>query len=483
MSVLAPVVLKNGQIQQLQVGDTLPGSEQAATTTKVVWVNVDAGNDTTGDGSWIRPFKTMTSVMAAITDASLSKRYTVKVAPGNYPENWAVKGNVAIFGWGVIPVRFTGSVTLDSSFGTNTDQRSSFHNCSFIGSSSFNFATDGGNSPQGKLYFYSCRFSNVVTITNGSAGTTTQTSFFLCHFFAGVNITATNPTSFANCSFVNGGNIVINALTGNLTTTVVFYGGGCDGGMQINYVGTSLGPIVVTLLGFTLQGNVTFPTFTGSGTGTPLTLTTTANGLQNNPSMPAGTVLNYLTQSFGVAYAPTTSGNWRSPAPTTVLGALDALALAAVTAIDRAAPNTSVSNTTTETTVYTKSVPGNLLGTLNRARLQLFAQLSSVGLLPGTLTVRIYYGSAVIAILNAMTIASGLASAPVRIEGEVSGLGATNSQLLSGKYEDGSESGLARGTGAIDSTAAQTLKVTVQFGTANAANVFVSDHCVLEIIK
>src|SRR2546426_3726539 len=44
------------------------------------------------------------------------------------------------------------------------------------------FATDCGNSPQGKLQFYSCRFNNSFTVIDGSAGTEVQGACFLCHF-------------------------------------------------------------------------------------------------------------------------------------------------------------------------------------------------------------------------------------------------------------------------------------------------------------
>jgi hypothetical protein len=63
------------------------------------WVN-EGGNDTTGDGSFDNPFLTVAAAMASITDATVTKPYTVWVAPGIYATAFTLKPNVYIVGAG-----------------------------------------------------------------------------------------------------------------------------------------------------------------------------------------------------------------------------------------------------------------------------------------------------------------------------------------------------------------------------------------------
>src|SRR5579863_5895558 len=54
------------------------------------------GNDTLGNGTSIYPYLTITQAMASITDSAPTKRYVIKVGPGDYTDSFSLKANVAI---------------------------------------------------------------------------------------------------------------------------------------------------------------------------------------------------------------------------------------------------------------------------------------------------------------------------------------------------------------------------------------------------
>jgi len=63
-------------------------TESIGTTLQKNIVNVATdGNDTTGDGSISYPYLTITKALTSITDSSVSNRYIIKLAPGQYAEN------------------------------------------------------------------------------------------------------------------------------------------------------------------------------------------------------------------------------------------------------------------------------------------------------------------------------------------------------------------------------------------------------------
>lgn len=53
---------------------------------QIVYVATN-GNDSTGDGTYHNPFLTIKHAASTITDSSTNKRYSIKVAPGNYSED------------------------------------------------------------------------------------------------------------------------------------------------------------------------------------------------------------------------------------------------------------------------------------------------------------------------------------------------------------------------------------------------------------
>ena len=136
----------------------------------------------------------------------------------------------------------------------------------------------------------------------------------------------------------------------------------------------------------------------------------------------------------------------------------------------------TVSNTTTETTLFTYSVPGNILSTGNAILVQAYISgLHNNGTVTGPLwTVK--YGGTAICLGTAPGSLGGSATRYVGVlSAIIKGSGATNTQAGEMIYEFYRGSGTTpfvstgvESTAAIDSTSAQTLLVTVTQGNASA---------------
>src|SRR5258708_19094678 len=98
---------------------SLGGGTTLFAATKFVAKN---GNDATGDGSVAKPFLTIAAALASITDATSAKPYGVLVAPGLYPETFAIKAwcyvqGLSAFGVSLNPLTAN---WMDASFAAGT---------------------------------------------------------------------------------------------------------------------------------------------------------------------------------------------------------------------------------------------------------------------------------------------------------------------------------------------------------------------------
>ena len=150
----------------------------------------------------------------------------------------------------------------------------------------------------------------------------------------------------------------------------------------------------------------------------------------------------------------------------------------------------AVTNTVTETTLYTFAVPPGTLGTTNRLRLTLWGNVVA-GVGPPTLTFRAKYGSAVVVVANALvTLLSQTGQWCLTVD--LMGTGGTATQLIAAELQGHITTAIATvaeeafrvwATAAIDSTAAQNLVVTVQAGSAVATTTVNMQGASLELIK
>jgi hypothetical protein len=191
------------------------------------------GNDSTGTGGQHSPFLTITAAMNAISDASPTKRYCIKVAAGNYTEaSLALKANVFIVGEGQKDsVRITGAVSMGPSFMANSsfDNRSGFSMVSLLSVCDFNWNTV--QSAAGKLYFNEVTFASTVSLY-GYNNAIAQAQFDSCVIFGAMTISGINVGVYTNN--VNYANITLNQHpNGGMATILSTAGGYCAGTVSL----------------------------------------------------------------------------------------------------------------------------------------------------------------------------------------------------------------------------------------------------------
>jgi hypothetical protein len=157
--------------------------------------------------------------------------------------------------------------------------------------------------------------------------------------------------------------------------------------------------------------------------------------------------------------------------------------------LDRSRPNITVTNTATPTDVYTLSIPGGTLGTAGYLRLTLLGnKLKNGGGVDTAMLMSVYYGAALVLAVRVPSVT--VDSATVRycdLTLELRANGATNAQLghalvsaqTGAPGETGGLNG-SRGTAAVDSTVAQTLRVTWTQA-ATALHAYTSESALVEL--
>lgn len=81
------------------------------------YVDAAIGNDVTGDGSILKPFKTITVALASITDESAVKRYCIHLAAGEYIESFNMREYISLIGQGQDNTLITGTMTFNGAAG------------------------------------------------------------------------------------------------------------------------------------------------------------------------------------------------------------------------------------------------------------------------------------------------------------------------------------------------------------------------------
>jgi hypothetical protein len=187
----------------------------------------------TNSGKQHSPFLTISAAMNAISDASPSKRYLVKVAAGNYSEAIALKANVFVVGEGQKEaVRITGAVSMGPSFTASGsfDHRSGFGNLTLLSAADFNWNTV--ESAAGKLYFSEVVFGSTVNMY-GYNNAIAQAQFNSCIIFGNLTISGINVGVFTNN--VCYANVTLNQHpNGGMATILVATGGYCSGTVTQN---------------------------------------------------------------------------------------------------------------------------------------------------------------------------------------------------------------------------------------------------------
>ncbi len=251
-----------------------------------------SGSDSTGNGTILYPYLTITYAMSTITDSSPTKRYVVKVGPGNWTDNFSLVANVEVVGYNVLATKLLGTIDLnDPSWNNAADNRSGFEDLFFDGTGNFDFTAQSSND--GKLYFYNIRFGTSPTFTafdpNGGNQVTIQNSLF----FNG--LTLNGGVLFLGDDDFVGGPITINSSPLAYVNFEAIGGGGGAGyaspaptpiNVTFNY--TAGGAFMVGYLyNFTVDGVL-------SGNGPMTTVTATCSSIVGTTSFTGGSTLTVI---------------------------------------------------------------------------------------------------------------------------------------------------------------------------------------------
>lgn len=202
-----------------------------------------------------------------------------------------------------------------------------------------------------------------------------------------------------------------------------------------------------------------------------------------NPARPSGTdavndpastidnqirdLKQLIADIFGIPVDPTsiTAASWSQTAAG-VVSLAQPTTMRLIGVVDRTTTDVNVPAMTAETTIYSFSLPGGMLGTSSRVTAHLLGFLADPPGAPGTAVFRCKYGATTLT-TDTITPVDNNRNEPFHLAFHLVGAGATNAQ--EGYYSMAtSQSGFAhinqRGTSAIDSTISQTVLVSLATG-------------------
>jgi hypothetical protein len=279
-------------------------------STQVVYIR-QGGSDTTGNGTPLYPYATISHAFSTITDASYTKRYEFDVGPGDWADNFSWKAWVFMKGSVVLATRLNGTIDInDPSWGiggSHSDVRAGAQDISFRGTLSLDFSLQ--NSQYGKFYFWNCWMNNQVVGTgiNPINQVIIQAGFW----FGGLSLTGIALTQVGVSN--QGGTITLNSSSSACSLTA--FGGGSVGNLELKNTG-GIAP-TATLFDFPIMGTVSVD----SG----CTVTATNSSLPLNSNITNNGAINLLSDAYSISYSPSNPSDWNSPTPNTVQLAIDRL--------------------------------------------------------------------------------------------------------------------------------------------------------------
>lgn len=235
-----------------------------STQQQLVYVDAQTGSDTTGNGSPIKPFATITHALGTITGNAITKPYAIFFV-GASTENVAIKPFVSLIGTGIETSVVNGNLTSDASWNGVDDAGTTVKDIAFT-SMAINMAAIAN---AGTFFFVGCQFASASTFTGSGnsqtlnlnrcfyQGTTTLNDVvyqgFSNTFFDLVTFTTTNaPGSIGQAS---GNDLYFNAISVTNPAGHIFvlnlYGCFVDGAISLNASVVSYDAISYPHLGFT----------------------------------------------------------------------------------------------------------------------------------------------------------------------------------------------------------------------------------------
>jgi hypothetical protein len=310
---------------QLATKKNLNDLEATFAYNQVIYVDKSNTGTYTANGSINKPYKTVASALAAITDASASKRYAIMVAPGTYSEDPAIR----LKGWIDI-----------TSFATDTV---------VIGTSNSSTIKWSNNNP-GRVFLKDIGFSvGLETLNDNPTGTSgvvfdldnVDTSSLIFRGRGGGRdfIQLRNDTRISgSCTIQSASTTIFDSTNiSNLTMNDVgcvapdSFGSAITASIRSNYIGSiSISAtnfdVYTDVWGTIIAGNLTIVSnassypcyFNHDATSYP------QGTINLSGTNPAQVVATSVAES--IRYTPAVSGNWTSPVPANVKAALDNLA-------------------------------------------------------------------------------------------------------------------------------------------------------------
>ena len=288
---------------------------------QVVYVSKN-GNDTTGNGSVLFPYLTLTKALTVITDASSSKKYGIFLDAGRYDEasNIVLKPYIWLIGYGSNLTYITSpnnQITPDSTFGAG-NTRCGIINVYVGGSTGLNWDISALGSSSCVMDLIGVSFNGALTFKGRALGADFL-QMFTSYSFGDWTLQDTQGFAYScfsagdiHFSGVNAGGggagFNLNSVTGSNWTFSAAAGKAWNW-----FVNASSNPGTLSVTGASGDAHlymdvVSFPTVVGSFT------------TSGSPT------INKISNSYALAYVPTTSGNWNATIPADVTAALDQLA-------------------------------------------------------------------------------------------------------------------------------------------------------------
>lgn len=166
-------LINNGYLPSLANIPAVTSNTVLAGDSRTVYVS-KAGNDTTGDGSFLMPFASISHALSQMTDSSQVRPHQIQVGPGEYTEDILIRpwigivGVPATSGFEGLTTVTVNSVTFDPRWFGNTYNVAWFSHITFNNAPTFDFSIQ--SSLNGQLTFFDCLFNSGVTYIGDQSG-------------------------------------------------------------------------------------------------------------------------------------------------------------------------------------------------------------------------------------------------------------------------------------------------------------------------
>lgn len=148
-----------------------------------------------------------------------------------------------------------------------------------------------------------------------------------------------------------------------------------------------------------------------------------------------------------------------------------------------------LSNVTTETTLFSQTIPAGKMGAVKRQKFKAFCTLTTPLLSLPSLTIKIRFGSSIMTVTSGLGLGASLTSEPFMITGEIINK-SVNSQVVWARIEQGAatiplllgiSSSFKGAKWTEDTTTDKTFSITGQFSLLSATTSLSVEHCDIEL--